>query len=123
MAGFLGVRDPAEVIWTRGTTEAINLVAATLGPANVGEGDHIVLTMLEHHSNVVPWQLLARRVRSVSRAASVAIHSAFGTQILLGIATVMTGIAFSLAVLHQAVGALVVASAVWGAYLLGRRAA
>lgn len=66
--------------------------------------------------------LLARRIRAHSRPASIAIHSAFGIQILLGIATVMTGIAFSLAVLHQAVGALVVASAVWGVHLLGRKA-
>lgn len=64
--------------------------------------------------------LLARKVRGQSRAASIAIHSAFGTQILLGIATVMTGIAISLAVLHQAVGALVIASAVWGLHILGR---
>jgi cytochrome c oxidase assembly protein subunit 15 len=53
------------------------------------------------------------------RPASVAIHSAFGTQIILGIATVMTGIALPLAVLHQAVGALVLASTVWGAHVLG----
>lgn len=66
---------------------------------------------------------LARRIRKDGRRASIAIHSAFGTQILLGIATVMTGIAFWLAVLHQAVGALVVASAVWGAHILGRRPA
>jgi heme a synthase len=57
-----------------------------------------------------------------SRNASVAIHSAFGVQILLGIATVMTGVAIWLAVLHQAVGALVVASAAWGAHVAGRAA-
>jgi cysteine desulfurase / selenocysteine lyase len=62
VARFIGATDPAEVIWTRGTTEALNLVAATWGVENVGPGDEIVLTMLEHHSNVVPWQLLARRV-------------------------------------------------------------
>ena len=65
--------------------------------------------------------LLARRVRSVDRRASVAIHIAFGTQILLGIATVMTGINIHLAVLHQAVGALVVASTAWGVHILGRQ--
>ncbi|WP_417620661.1 COX15/CtaA family protein [Parasphingorhabdus sp.] len=64
--------------------------------------------------------LLARKVRVVSRRASIAIHMAFGSQILLGIATVMTGIDIHLAVLHQAVGALVVASTVWGVHLLGR---
>ena len=65
--------------------------------------------------------VLARRVRGQSRKASVAIHSAFGTQILLGIATVMTGINIYYAVLHQAVGALVVAATVWGVHILGRQ--
>jgi cytochrome c oxidase assembly protein subunit 15 len=63
---------------------------------------------------------LARKVRPLDRRASVAIHIAFGSQILLGIATVMTGIDIHLAVLHQAVGALVVASTVWGVHLIGR---
>jgi cysteine desulfurase / selenocysteine lyase len=49
------------VIWTRGTTEGINLVAATWGELHVGEGDEIVLSEMEHHSNIVPWQLLAAR--------------------------------------------------------------
>lgn len=62
---------------------------------------------------------LARQVRSIDRTASIAIHSAFGTQILLGIATVMSGIALWLAVLHQAVGAVVVAATAWGAHVLG----
>jgi cytochrome c oxidase assembly protein subunit 15 len=63
--------------------------------------------------------LLARKVRPIDRLSSIAIHIAFGTQILLGIATVMTGVEIHLAVLHQAVGALVVASTVWGVHLLG----
>lgn len=64
--------------------------------------------------------LLARKVRPIDRRSSVAIHIAFGSQILLGIATVMTGIDIHLAVMHQALGALVVASTVWGVHLLGR---
>lgn len=68
--------------------------------------------------------ILARRVRRLGhRAISVAIHSAFGIQILLGIAVVMTGMNITLAVLHQAVGALVVASTAWGIHALGRRPA
>lgn len=63
---------------------------------------------------------LARKVRPMDRKASIAIHIAFGSQILLGIATVMTGINIQLAVLHQAVGALVVASTIWGIHLIGR---
>ena len=63
--------------------------------------------------------LFSRSVKLISRPASIAIHAAFGTQILLGIATVMTGIALPLAVAHQAVGALLLAATVWGAHLLG----
>ena len=66
--------------------------------------------------------VFARQVRPLDRKASIAIHSAFGTQILLGIATVMSGMNIQLAVLHQAVGALVVASVAWGAHVVGRRA-
>jgi cytochrome c oxidase assembly protein subunit 15 len=65
--------------------------------------------------------VLARAVkRSGARRAAIAIHSAFGTQILLGIATVLTGVALWLAVLHQLVGALLVAATAWGAHTLGR---
>jgi heme a synthase len=67
--------------------------------------------------------VLARRVKRAGvRPASIAIHSAFGTQILLGIATVVTGVALWLAVLHQLVGALLVATTAWGGHVIGRRA-
>jgi cytochrome c oxidase assembly protein subunit 15 len=65
--------------------------------------------------------VLARIARPVDRKASIAVHAAFGTQILLGIATVVTEVNIVLAVLHQAVGALVVASAAWAAHAAGRR--
>jgi cysteine desulfurase/selenocysteine lyase len=55
---FLGAAEAREIIFTRGTTEAINLVAATFGRTNVGEGDGIVISEMEHHSNIVPWQML-----------------------------------------------------------------
>src|SRR5688572_15312122 len=61
VASWIGAADPSEVVWTRGTTEAINLVAAAWGLDNVKAGDEIVLSVLEHHSNIIPWQLLARR--------------------------------------------------------------
>lgn len=65
--------------------------------------------------------VLARRVRAAGdRGASIAIHSTFGIQIILGIATVVTGVALWLAVLHQLVGALLVAATAWGAHVLGR---
>src|SRR5260370_34631544 len=58
VAAFLGVRDPSCLIFTRGTTEALNLVASAWGRANVSPGDEIVITRLEHHANFVPWQQL-----------------------------------------------------------------
>ena len=61
VAEWLGAAEAAEVIWTRGTTESINLVAATWGMDQLGEGDEILLTTMEHHSNIVPWQMVARR--------------------------------------------------------------
>ena len=65
--------------------------------------------------------VLARLVRRDARLASIAIHTAFGTQILIGIATVIEGVPILLAALHQAVGALVIAATVWGAHVAGRR--
>jgi cysteine desulfurase/selenocysteine lyase len=58
VARWIGA-DPREVIFTRGTTEGVNLVAQSWGRANVGPGDEILVTGMEHHSNIVPWQLLA----------------------------------------------------------------
>ncbi|HUY10682.1 MAG TPA: aminotransferase class V-fold PLP-dependent enzyme, partial [Candidatus Dormibacteraeota bacterium] len=66
VATFLNV-SPAEVIWTRNTTESINLVAWSWGNANLHKGDAILLTQLEHHSNLVPWQLLAERTGATLR--------------------------------------------------------
>jgi len=59
VAAFIGAARPEEVIFTRSTSEAINLVRYTWGRANIGPGDEIILTEMEHHSNLVPWQLLA----------------------------------------------------------------
>src|SRR5260221_7282465 len=61
VARFINAADPAEIIFTRGTTESINLVAASWGSANLNPGDIILLTEMEHHSNLVPWQLIAQR--------------------------------------------------------------
>jgi cysteine desulfurase/selenocysteine lyase len=56
---FINAPSAAQIIWTRGTTESINLVAQTFGRSKVGAGDEILLSAMEHHSNIVPWQLLA----------------------------------------------------------------
>ncbi|HJP28008.1 MAG TPA: cysteine desulfurase, partial [Dehalococcoidia bacterium] len=61
VAKFINAVRPEEVIWTRNTSESLNLVAATWAEANVGEGDNIVITAMEHHSNIVPWQHLAEK--------------------------------------------------------------
>jgi cysteine desulfurase/selenocysteine lyase len=61
VARFINAAAPEEVIFTRGTTESINLVAASWGGANLKKGDTILLTEMEHHSNLVPWQLVAQR--------------------------------------------------------------
>ena len=61
IAQFIGAGSPGEMVFTRGTTEAINLVAGAWGPVHLGKDDEILLTELEHHSNIVPWQLLAER--------------------------------------------------------------
>ena len=65
VADWVGAAEPAEIIWTRGTTEAINLVSTAWGLDNVKEGDEILISILEHHSNIIPWQLLARRTGAV----------------------------------------------------------
>jgi cysteine desulfurase/selenocysteine lyase len=61
VAALLGIQDPAELVWTRGTTEALNLVAYAWCGANLRPGDEILLSVLEHHSNLVPWQLAGKR--------------------------------------------------------------
>jgi len=61
VARFVNAADTAEIIWTRNTTEAINLVSFSWGLSNLGPGDAILTTQLEHHSNLVPWQLLAAK--------------------------------------------------------------
>ena len=60
VARFINAQSPEEIVFLRGTTEAINLVANSWGRTNIGPGDGIMLTEMEHHSNIVPWQLLAK---------------------------------------------------------------
>ncbi|MCY4059413.1 MAG: cysteine desulfurase [Gammaproteobacteria bacterium] len=71
LARRVNARSSTEVLWTRGTTEAINLVAASYGPLAVGAGDRILITQMEHHSNIVPWQQLCQRTGAVLTAARV----------------------------------------------------
>jgi cysteine desulfurase/selenocysteine lyase len=68
---FLNARDEKEIIFTRGTTEGINLVASSWGRTNVRAGDEIVISAIEHHSNIVPWQLLCDEVGAKLRIIPV----------------------------------------------------
>ena len=61
LARFIGASGPEELVWTRGTTEAINLVAGSWALDSLREGDEILISTMEHHSNIIPWQLVARR--------------------------------------------------------------
>jgi len=62
VARFLNAPDPDQIVFTRGTTEGLNLVSSTFGRMAAEEGDEILLTEMEHHSNIVPWQMLAEQV-------------------------------------------------------------
>jgi cysteine desulfurase / selenocysteine lyase len=68
---FLGAGSPNEIVFARGATEAINLVAQAWGRRNVRQGDEIVITLLEHHANIVPWQMLCADTGAVLRVAPV----------------------------------------------------
>ena len=71
IAAFVGVQDAARLIITRGTTESLNLVATAWGRANVGRGDELLVTGLEHHANFVPWQQLAIAVGATLRICGI----------------------------------------------------
>jgi cysteine desulfurase/selenocysteine lyase len=68
---FLGAASPEEIVFVRGTTEGVNLVASSFGSKFVGKGDEIVLSTLEHHSNIVPWQFLAQRTGAVIKVVPI----------------------------------------------------
>jgi len=69
--GFLNAEHVHEIIFVRGTTEAINLVAQTYGKKHVGEGDEVLITAMEHHSNIVPWQMLCEQTGARLRVAPI----------------------------------------------------
>ena len=68
---FIGAASSREIVFVRGTTEGINLVANSYGQQHIGAGDEIIVTEIEHHANIVPWQLLAQRTGAVLRVAPV----------------------------------------------------
>ena len=68
---FLNAADEKEIIFVRGATEGINLVASSWGRANLQEGDEIILSVLEHHSNIVPWQIVAEQTGAVIKVVPI----------------------------------------------------
>jgi len=73
VANFISAEDSSSIIFTKGTTEAINLVASAWGDSNLNEGDEILISEMEHHSNIVPWQLLAKRKKADLRAIPLTV--------------------------------------------------
>ena len=61
VADFIGANSPEEIIFTRNTSESLNLVAYSYGLDNVSEGDEVVISVMEHHSNILPWQMVCRK--------------------------------------------------------------
>ena len=74
VARFLGAADAREIVFVRGTTEAINLVAQSYGRKFIGEGDDIIVSAMEHHSNIVPWQILREQVGADLRVIPMNDH-------------------------------------------------
>ena len=72
-AEFIGGVATREVIFTRGTTESINLVSYTWGEENIDEGDEIVITEMEHHANMIPWYMLAKRKNAVLKRIPITV--------------------------------------------------
>lgn len=68
---FMNARESREIVFVRGTTEAINLVAQTYGRTKIGQGDEVLITAMEHHSNIVPWQILCEEKGAVLRVAPI----------------------------------------------------
>jgi cysteine desulfurase/selenocysteine lyase len=105
VARFLGVADADCVIFTRGTTEAMNLVAYSWGGANVRAGDEIVTTALEHHANFVPWQQLAKRTGATLRIVELTAQQTIDLDALRAAVTERTKVVAITAV-SNAVGSI-----------------
>ena len=85
--GFINAKSHKEIIFTRGATEAINLVASTFGRMNIGEGDEIIISHMEHHSNIVPWQMLAEEKNAIVKVIPINDHGELEMDKLPGLIT------------------------------------
>ncbi|MET3353100.1 UNVERIFIED_ORG: cysteine desulfurase/selenocysteine lyase [Xanthobacter viscosus] len=99
IARFIGAAEPREIVFLRGTTEAINLVANTFGRTRIGAGDEIIVTAIEHHANIVPWQLLSQATGAVLKVVPVNDR---GEVILEQFAALLTGRTKLVSVTHVA---------------------
>lgn len=85
VAGFLNARLPEELVFVRGTTEGINLVANSWGASQVHAGDNIIISAMEHHANIVPWQMLCERVGAELRVIPINIDGTLQLEALPGL--------------------------------------
>jgi cysteine desulfurase/selenocysteine lyase len=97
VARFLHAKSDKEIVFVRGTTEAINLVVQTFGRKNIGPGDEVLITALEHHANIVPWQMLCEQVGAKLKQVPVDAH---GDLVLEGLEALLTPRTRILAVTH-----------------------
>ena len=98
IANFISAEDSSSIIFTKGTTEAINLVASAWGDSNINEGDEILISEMEHHSNIIPWQLLAKRKKAVLKYIPLNSNRELNLELLDSLLTDRTKI---LALVHQ----------------------
>jgi cysteine desulfurase/selenocysteine lyase len=89
-AKFINAADPAEIVFTRGTSESVNLVAQSWGAANLGPGDVVLCTEMEHHSNLVPWQLITERTGATLKYVPVVGDDAEGGLDLAAVEALLT---------------------------------
>ncbi|WP_431734488.1 aminotransferase class V-fold PLP-dependent enzyme [Cellulosispirillum alkaliphilum] len=87
---FIGAENSSEIIFTRGTTEAINMVATCFGAVNVSEGDEIIISEMEHHSNLVPWQVLCKQKKATLKVIPITDNGILRADLLLSLITQKT---------------------------------
>jgi len=85
VARFLNAAEPAEIVFTRNATEGINLVAQTFGRRAVGEGDEVVISTMEHHSNIVPWQMLCEQTGAILKVVPISDRGELDVEAFVGL--------------------------------------
>src|SRR5690606_23567457 len=91
VAGLINAAEPRQIIWTRGTSEGINLVAASWGRSQLREGDRILVSAMEHHSNIVPWQMIAAQMGATVEPSPVSNDGTLDLDALQGMRAQVQG--------------------------------